>query len=109
MTEVWEDPAFLAEAVSWVDEKLAGLGLARTGDVEQPHVRSWSTVLRVPTAAGPVWFKANAPAFAHEVLVVDRVSRPRARAGAAAPGPRPRPGLDAHGRRGGAVARGGGR
>ncbi len=74
MTEVWEDPAFLTEAVSWVDDQLAGLGLARTGDVEQPHVRSWSTVLRVPTAAGPVWFKANAPAFAHEVLVVDRVS-----------------------------------
>jgi hypothetical protein len=74
MTEVWEDPGFLADAVSWVDGELEGLGLARTGDVEQPHVRAWSTVLRVPTTSGPVWFKANAAEFVHEVLVVDRVS-----------------------------------
>ena len=74
MTEVWEDPASWPRRCPGSTTQLAGLGLARTGDVEQPHVRSWSTVLRVPTAAGPVWFKANAPAFAHEVLVVDRVS-----------------------------------
>jgi hypothetical protein len=70
----WEDPAFLAQAVAWVDERLADLGRDRTGDVEQPHVRSWSTVLRVPTADGPVWFKANTEALRHEVLVVDKVS-----------------------------------
>jgi hypothetical protein len=74
MTEVWEDPVFLADAVSWVDDQLGGLGLARTGEVEQPHLRSWSTVLRVPTSSGPVWFKANASEFLHEVLVVERVS-----------------------------------
>ena len=71
---VWEDPAFLAQAVAWVDERLADLGRERTGDVEQPHVRSWATVLRVPTADGPVWFKANTEALRHEVLVVDKVS-----------------------------------
>jgi hypothetical protein len=75
VTEVWEDPAFLAEAASWVDDRLAALGLSRTGNVQQPHVRSWSTVLRVPTSDGAVWFKANAPAFLHEVHVVDRVSQ----------------------------------
>ena len=32
--------------------------MERTGPVEQQHVRPWSTVLRVPTADGPVWFKA---------------------------------------------------
>jgi hypothetical protein len=74
MTEVWEDPAFLGEAVAWVDSQLSTLGLTRTGEVTQPHVRSWSTVLRVPTSSGPVWFKANAAEFLHEVLVVDRVS-----------------------------------
>ena len=75
MTEQWTEPAFLASAVEWVDASLGGLGLSRTGEVEQPHVRSWSTVLRVPTADGPVWFKANTPALVHEVLVVDRVSQ----------------------------------
>ena len=75
MTERWEDAGFLAEAVAWVDERLAGLGRSRAGAVEQPHVRTWSTVLRVPTDDGPVWFKANTDALRHEVLVVDRVSQ----------------------------------
>ena len=74
MTTAWEDPRFLADAVAWIDAQLPAVGLSRTEEVEQPHVRSWSTVLRVPTATGPVWFKANTPALAHEVLVVDRVS-----------------------------------
>jgi Phosphotransferase enzyme family len=71
----WEDPDFLAEAVAWVDARLADLGRERTGEVEQPHVRSWATALRVPTASGPVWFKANTPSLVHEVLVIDRVSQ----------------------------------
>ncbi len=70
----WEDPDWLAGAVAWVDERLAGLGRERTGEPEQPHVRSWATALRVPTAEGPVWFKANTPELRHEVSVVERVS-----------------------------------
>jgi hypothetical protein len=70
----WEDPDWLAGAVAWVDERLAGLGLARTGEPEQPHIRSWATALRVPTGEGPVWFKANTPELYHEVAVVERVS-----------------------------------
>jgi aminoglycoside phosphotransferase (APT) family kinase protein len=75
VTELWTEAAFLAEVSDWVDARLGELGRARTGPVEQPHVRSWSTVLRVPTEDGPVWFKANTPALAHEVLVVDRASQ----------------------------------
>ena len=64
----------MAEAVDWVDERLAELGRERTGEPEQPHVRTWATALRVPTAEGPVWFKANTPELRHEVTVVERVS-----------------------------------
>jgi len=74
VTEHWTEPAFLASAVGWADERLGELGRERTGEVEQPHVRWWSTVLRLPTADGPVWFKANTPALRHEVAVVERVS-----------------------------------
>ena len=70
----WEDPDWLAGAVAWVDERLADLGRQRIGEPEQPHVRTWATALRVPTAAGPVWFKANTPELRHEVSVVERVS-----------------------------------
>jgi hypothetical protein len=74
VTEQWTEPAFLAGAIGWVDERLAELGRSRSGEAEQPHVRTWATALRVPTAEGPVWFKANTPALRHEVSVVERVS-----------------------------------
>ncbi|HST15649.1 MAG TPA: hypothetical protein VLJ44_12450 [Gaiellaceae bacterium] len=41
------------------------------GPVEQPHVRAWATVLRVPTPDGVVWFKAARAAFAHEARVLE--------------------------------------
>lgn len=69
MTETWESPEFLAEATAWIDAHVE-----RTGAVEQPHVRAWATVLRVPTTAGPVWFKANEPGLRHEVFAVERLS-----------------------------------
>ena len=48
----WTEPDFLDPARQWIDEQLADHGLAVTGEVEQPHVMKWSTVLRVPTAEG---------------------------------------------------------
>ena len=36
---------------------------------------SWSTVMRVPTDAGDVWFKANMDALRHEAAVAEIVSR----------------------------------
>lgn len=48
-----------------------------TGDVEQPHVRPWSTVLRVPTDGGDVWFKAALPGLDHDAGVTAVLSRLR--------------------------------
>ena len=67
---VWTDPGWLAEVHDWIHEQLSAAGLRATGSIRQPHVRPWSTVLRVPTAAGEYWFKANMPACAHEAAVV---------------------------------------
>ncbi|HET7432858.1 MAG TPA: hypothetical protein VFJ89_15215 [Nocardioides sp.] len=73
--ERWRDPAWLAEAVAWVDARLTEAGRPRTGDVDQVHVRPWATAIRVPTAAGPVWFKANTEELRHEALVTHLLSR----------------------------------
>ena len=70
----WTEPEFLALARGWIDEQLAGHGLAVTGDLEQPHITKWSTVLRVPTSAGPVWFKANDESLKHEAGVTALVA-----------------------------------
>ncbi len=65
----WTDPAWLATAHGWIDEQVTDLGLRRTDAVEQPHVRPWGTVLRVPTDGGTLWFKATEPALRHEAAV----------------------------------------
>ena len=62
----WLDERWRAEALAWAAEVLAGLGRRIDGEVEQPHVRPWSTVMRIPTNRGPAWFKASGPASAHE-------------------------------------------
>jgi len=68
----WVQPDWLAEARAWIDEHVAV-----TGEVEQPHVRWWSTVLRVPTRDGDLWFKAAAPVHAFEAGLLSLLERVR--------------------------------
>ena len=57
----WERRGWLAEAVAWIDARLADLGLARGGPVRQVKA-AWagSAVLAAPTPAGDFYFKATA-------------------------------------------------
>jgi len=71
----WRDPDWVAGAMAWVDGHLAEAGRPRTGDPDQFHVRPWSTVIRVPTASGPVYFKATTEELRHEALVTLLLSR----------------------------------
>ena len=66
----WHDPGFLADARAWVAARLAELDTSITGPIEQIHARAWSTVLRVPTRDGHVYFKANAENLRHEAALV---------------------------------------
>jgi len=65
----WSSPQWRDAAVSWLDARLAACGIERTGEVEQPHLRPWATVLRAPTTAGVVWLKAAGPGTAFEVAL----------------------------------------
>jgi hypothetical protein len=69
----WTEPRWLAEARAWIDAQ----GVELTGPVEQPHVRPWSTALRLSTTEGVLWFKANHPSLVHEARVVAIISRRR--------------------------------
>jgi hypothetical protein len=80
----WVQPAWLAEATAWIGARLAEGDIEPAGEVEQPHVRWWSTVLRVPTAEGDLWFKANAPPHAFEARLLELLA-------AVAPGRVPEP------------------
>lgn len=71
----WGNPDWLAGAVAWVTERLAELGREPTAEPEQVHRRAWATVLRCPTAEGPVWFKAMARGTVHEVPLLTALAQ----------------------------------
>ena len=75
--EGWTDARWLDGVKDWLDRQFEELGLQSTGSVEQPHVRPWSTVLRIPTTGGDVWFKANIPLLAYEAAVVELLAARR--------------------------------
>jgi Phosphotransferase enzyme family len=66
----WDDPDFLEEAEAWIRAEAPSVP---TGAIEQTHLRPWSTVLRVPTAEGLLWFKANAPIHGFEAALAERL------------------------------------
>ncbi|MFG2348677.1 phosphotransferase [Streptomyces phaeochromogenes] len=65
----WND-VWQAQATEWIGHVADKLGLALTGPPVLAHVRPWSAVLKVSTAHGLLWFKANGPGAAHEARVV---------------------------------------
>jgi Phosphotransferase enzyme family len=66
----WATSGWRDEAYAWIERILRDRGLARTGEIEQPRIRFWSTQLTVPTDAGRLWFKENCPGQAHEARLV---------------------------------------
>ena len=66
----WTDPVWRRTIESWASEQLSISGRAVSGQIEQPHVRPWSTVLRIPTDAGVIWCKAARPGTAHEARLL---------------------------------------
>ncbi len=69
----WTDPAWLASITRWALTNLDALGYAVDGALEQPHIRPWSTVLRIPTDRGPVWCKAMRSGTSHEARLLPAV------------------------------------
>ncbi|WP_229399231.1 phosphotransferase [Micromonospora okii] len=70
----WSDPRWRDRAHDWVAGHLAHAGRRITGPVE-PRVRPWSLVWRVPTDAGPYWFKANSAGTRYEPALLGALAR----------------------------------
>ena len=71
----WTQPDWLDQASAWIRAGLERQGIRVSGPIEQPHVRPWSTVLRVPASTGVVYFKATTPALAHEPALTQALWR----------------------------------
>jgi hypothetical protein len=62
----WEQPGWIEEVQSWIEAEVSQAGLRVSAPIDQFHIRPWSTVLRVPTNAETLYFKASAPALSWE-------------------------------------------
>src|SRR5918993_1046340 len=71
----WSRPEFRDHAQAWLDQQLAAAGIERIGEIEQPRVRPWATVLRAPTTVGTVWMKAAGPQTTFEVELYPLLAR----------------------------------
>jgi Phosphotransferase enzyme family len=66
---LWSRPEWLAEAEGWIRTRADV-----SGEIDQFHVRWWSTVLRVPTVDGDLYFKAVAPVHRFEAALTARLA-----------------------------------
>jgi hypothetical protein len=71
----WMKKGWLEQASNWVQAELERQGVVVTGPIEQSHGGFSSTVLRVPSTAGDIYFKACGPSFAHEPALTDALCR----------------------------------
>jgi hypothetical protein len=62
----WRRRAWRARAIRWAERRLAERNIHLTGKPDQFHVRTWSTVIRLPTDRGTVFFKAVCPPLRFE-------------------------------------------
>jgi hypothetical protein len=66
---LWTQADWLDDALGWIRARVDV-----AGEIEQTHVRWWSTVLRVPTADGDLFFKAVAPVHRFEAALTARLA-----------------------------------
>ena len=62
---------------AWIGESLAELGIEPTGPIEHVRQRPWAAIALVPTAEGPLHFKADAPSESYEPALTQWLSQRR--------------------------------
>jgi hypothetical protein len=71
----WTATSWFEQVSAWIQAELTLRHITITGSIAQPHIRPWSTVLRVPSSVGDLYFKATAPALAHEPALTQALAR----------------------------------
>lgn len=71
----WEQSGWLESAKTWIKTEIERLGFVMRAEIDQIHIRPWSSVLRVATSGGICFFKASAPYFKHETGLTGYLAR----------------------------------
>ena len=70
----WHDPDWQKQAHDWIRSEAKRNSIQLTGEIEQPHAFAWSTVMRVPTNEGTLFFKATAPETIYEIALTQKLA-----------------------------------
>ena len=66
---IWEQPDWLKQANDWILTETTRRAIKITGAIKQSHIYPWSTVMRVPTKEGTLFFKASTQDVAPEAAL----------------------------------------
>lgn len=69
----WYDLDWQKQAHDWIREQTQRNSIQITGEIEQPHVYAWSTVMRIPSSAGMLYFKATAGETIYEAALTQKL------------------------------------
>jgi hypothetical protein len=72
---IWQHPDWRKQATDWIHSQAQSRGISITGEIEQPHMYAWSTVLHIPTDQGTLFFKATAQETIYEAALTESLSR----------------------------------
>jgi len=70
----WHDPAWQKQAHDWIRAEANRNSIQLTGEIEQNHAYAWSTVMRVPSNEGTLFFKATAGETVYEITLTKRMA-----------------------------------
>jgi aminoglycoside/choline kinase family phosphotransferase len=70
----WHDPAWQKQAHAWIRTIAKQNSIQLTGEIEQNHAYAWSMVMRVPSNAGTLFFKATAPETIYEIALTKKMA-----------------------------------
>ncbi|RJP54853.1 MAG: hypothetical protein C4583_01675 [Anaerolineaceae bacterium] len=70
----WHDPEWQKHAHEWIRAQAKRNSIQLTGEIEQLHAYAWSTVMRVSSSEGTLFFKATADETIHEIALTEKLA-----------------------------------
>jgi aminoglycoside/choline kinase family phosphotransferase len=71
---IWYNPDWQKQAHEWIRSEAQHHSIVLTGEIEQNHAYAWSTVMRVPSDRGMLFFKATAGETLYEAALTQKLS-----------------------------------
>jgi len=72
---LWQDPDWRKQVNDWIQAEAERHSIRITGEIEQPHMYAWSTVLHIPTDQGKLFFKATAHETIYEAALTQLLAK----------------------------------